>query len=342
MYNIPLILLLLYSSTQPYNANLLTTVDSLQAEIAKNPEDSTLHHKLGLAYCALDQYENAIEAFNTVLSLDNQYYGAARKLAHVYGYQGDYHQMLRICEQYAKKTKEAYFSHELGMASAMLGDRLAAIEYYQNGLKVRPYNMRYEFEVELAILFRQVENEDETNIRLEHALEDLAKTLRQRHFKVNDELIASYKALYLFRLAYFRKADSIIERMVKDGKAEHIDLYNQAVFKLAAGDSSGLACLRNVSEENTTSLVHTIYQALIALKVDSVHHAEVILKKDTTALRNSGMAKGLLAWTLERIGKDAEAKKYWFMCYGKLPLGTDVASMRAFMDRFIRYVKEQP
>ncbi len=340
MYNMPLIFALLCSSVSPNNANLLTKVDSLQAEIAKNPDDAVLHYKLGRAYYTLGQYENALDNFTKVLSLSNDYPDAVLMLARSYGCLGNYDQMLHICEEHAERREAPpIFYRELGVASAMLGDNRAAIEYYQRGLKVRPYNMRYEFEVELAMLFRQVEDDDEAEIWLEHALEDLAKTL---HSKRKDELVAGYKTVYLFRLGYFQKADSIVERMVNNGRAKHVNLYNQAIFKLAAGDSSGLACFRRVSEGDTTSFVNTIYKALMALKVDSVHNAEAILKSNVHALRKSGMAKGLLAWTLERIGKDAETRKYWFMCYGKLPLGTNVASMRAFMDRFILFVKEQP
>lgn len=43
--------------------------------------------------------------------------------------------------------------------------------------------------------------------------------------------------------------------------------------------------------------------------------------------------------SLEKLGKDTEAKIYWFKCYGKLPLGIDVESMRNFIDKFICTIK---
>ncbi|KPJ73311.1 hypothetical protein AMJ52_03925 [candidate division TA06 bacterium DG_78] len=63
------------------------------------------------------------------------------------------------------------------------------------------------------------------------------------------------------------------------------------------------------------------------------------LKQNIPSLKRLGIAKGLLAWILEERGKDIEAKKYWFKCFGQLPLGADVESMRSFIDEFIQTIK---
>ncbi|MEO0143100.1 MAG: DNA-formamidopyrimidine glycosylase family protein [candidate division WOR-3 bacterium] len=63
--------------------------------------------------------------------------------------------------------------------------------------------------------------------------------------------------------------------------------------------------------------------------------AERLLFRKNLYLSRSGIANGLHAFVLEKQGKSSSAMKYWLTCFGKLPLGVDIESMRKFIEIFV-------
>jgi hypothetical protein len=67
---------------------------------------------------------------------------------------------------------------------------------------------------------------------------------------------------------------------------------------------------------------------------------ETHLKQDIVGLAQSGIANGLLAWAITKLGRQAEAHKYWIGCYGGVPLGIDMESITGFIEKFVETLRE--
>jgi len=171
------------------------------------------------------------------------------------------------------------------------------------------------------------------------SLKDLSSAY-YRHYKrkLKKDVLFTYKSVWYHRFGRFDRAIAIIDTLIQLKKDAYVDIYNLGVFRIVSGNTIGLNDIKRACAIDTTGFVQAVYDGIVAIKSDSLLKAEKILKQKILGLRKSGIAKGLLAGTLEKLGKDIEAKKSWFKCYGQLPLGTDVESMRSFIDKFIETI----
>ena len=363
-----LILIFLFAAFNLSYADLQSAVDSLKFEIEKKPDYYKFHFDLGLCYAALGEYENALEAFNSTLELNKDhtqakykiaiiyYYmdslkiardkfedlletdpdreSAYRYLGSIYGSLAEYEKMLDIYKTYDKRKEKTYsFTYECGMACAFLGKCEESINNYQKAIK--QYWHPYGLDIELAMLYQKLGDSLKAEKWFNKSMEDLSAACRYYGWKLKQDVLLSYKSPWYYRLGKFDNAIAMIDTLIQFKKEDYIDIYNLGVFRIASGDADGLEDIKNACDLDTTEFVQAVYDALIAVTSDSFLNAEILLKQNISELKKSGIAKGLLAWTLEKLGKDTEAKIYWFKCYGKLPLGIDVESMRNFMNKFI-------
>jgi tetratricopeptide (TPR) repeat protein len=363
-----LILIFLFAAFNLSYADLQSAVDSLKLEIEKNPDDYLLHFKLGSCYYSSGEYEEALQEFNRTLELNSDYSLARYKIAAIYyamdsfdiaktkfekllkiypekkavyvrlgficGLLGNYDKMLQIFQKYTQET-DYDFSYECGIACVFLGNYENAINYYQ-----RASEQYTGLELELAIIYHHSNDTTKANSWFKKSLKyfsGISWPLDQYGFDLNT--LQSYKSVYYYLFGKFDEAIEIINDLIKHDKHNYIYYYNLGVFRIASGDADGLEDIKNACDLDTTGFVQAVYDALIAVTSDSFLNAEILLKQKIGGLKRSGIAKGLLALTLEKLGKDTEAKIYWFKCYGKLPLGIDVESMRNFIDKFIRTIK---
>jgi len=361
-----LILIFLFAASNLSYADLQSAVDSLKLEIEKNPDDYKFHFDLGLCYAALGEYENALEAFNSTLELNKDhtqakykiaiiyYYmdslkiardkfedlletdpdkeSAYRYLGSIYGSLAEYEKMLDIYKTYDKRKEKTYsFTHECGIACAFLGKYEESINNYQKAIK--QYRHPYGLDIELAILYQKTDDTLKAKKWFKKSIKDV------KSYSFENEQALWTMSIYYYYMEEYDNSIDIVSKIIRDEKIDGIAHYNLGVFRIASGDADGLEDIKNACDLDTTGFVQAIYNALLAIKTDSLMDAQRYLKQKIGGLKRSGIAKGLLAWTLEKLGKDTEAKIYWFKCYGKLPLGIDVESMRNFIDKFIHTTK---
>lgn len=307
-------------------ANLQTSIDSLKLEIEKNPDVYSLHFKLGLCYYSLEQFENALNEFTQVLSLKQDHKTAIMKLVLVYGHFGEYEKMMELCNATMQRfgKSDYYLSYECGIANAFLGNYDISIQFYNDALKLSPHEkFEYDKELQLAMIYQSLKDTAEATKWFNKSLKGISAFGK------------SYEAIWHFWFGRYDKAYGIQSKE----KKEYVNIYNLGVYQIASGDMRGLETIKSACDKDTTGFVEAVYDAIISIKSDSLLEAESTLKQEISALKYSGMANGLLAWTLEKLGKKKEAKKCWFKCYGKLPLCINVESMRNFINKFLNTIK---
>ena len=320
-------------------ADLRSAADSIKLEIEENPDDFKSYFDLGLCYIAIDEYEEALAAFERTLELNSEYILAKYKIALVY-YVMD---SLEIAKLKFEELKE--ISHDkkainqwlrtiykmCGKIDAMHGHLDSAITNYQKSIKL--YRRTWGLKKELAMVYWKSGDTLEAYNWLDRALEDVA------YYEFGSTTNKWYKAIYLYDLTKFNEAIEL-NSSILDSDKSGMALFNHGVFKIAAGRSEGFDDIEQACTMDTTGFVSSVYNAINAILVDSLSNTVVLLQQNIDGLQRSGVAKGLLAWTLEKLGKEGEAKQLWIKCYGQLPLGTDIESMRDFIKRFIKTIRE--
>jgi tetratricopeptide (TPR) repeat protein len=354
-----------FYTPKEYRDYINADLDTLKVQIEKNPDDFALHFLLGECYYGLGEYEKALEAYNQTLKLNEDHLKAKRKVAEayfvmdsmeiakekyeelidicpdvrdfyeklgaIYWQLGEFEDILHIYKQYDKDTY-LNLSRECGIACAFRGRYEEAIEYYHKAMEER-----HSLAVELAMIYWNTGDTLSANDWKQKALEILSKYYRGA---ANDVLL-SYKAFWYYRLGEYEKAIAFVDTLIQLKKDNYVDIYNLGIFRIVTGDISGLNDLERAQERDNSRFVRSMYEAMLAIKSDSFASAEGYLKRRIWGLQESGIAKGLLAWTLEKLGKEQEAKKYWYRCYCQLPFGTDVESMRNFIDKFVETIKQE-
>ncbi|MBA7532208.1 Photosystem I assembly protein Ycf3 [subsurface metagenome] len=325
-----LILIFLFAAFTLSYADLQSAVDSLKLEIEKTPDDYKLHFDLGLCYAALGEYENALEAFNSTLELNKDhtqakykiaiiyYYmdslktardkfedlletdpnreSAYRYLGSIYGSLAEYEKMLDIYKTYDKRKEKTYsFTHECGIACAFLGKYEESINNYQKAIK--QYRHPYGLDIELAMLYQKVGDSLKAEKWFNKSFEDLSAACGYYGRKLKRDVLLSYKSPRYYRLGKFDNAIAIIDTLIQLKKDDYVDIYNLGVFRIASGDVDGLEDIKNACDIDTTGFVQAVYNAITAIKLDSLQKAEMFLKQKIGDLRRSGIAKGLLAKT---------------------------------------------
>jgi tetratricopeptide (TPR) repeat protein len=326
MYKISLLLVSILAITNLGHVNLESHIDSLKVQAEKTPDDYFLHFDLGICYYSLQEYDSAFAELVKALSLKEDHMPTIGRLILVYGHLGEYERMLEFCNTSMRKFgKPDYFlSYGSGIANALLGNCDSAIGYYNDALALPPYcGNEYEKELELAMIHHSLGDTIAANELFNESVK------RVRIFG------RSWEAICYFRFGRYAEAARIQNGVGKD----YIDMYNLGVYQIASGDRMGLVTIKSACGKDTTGFVKAVYDAITNIISDSLSEVEETLKQKIPYVGTSGMANGLLAWTLERLGKADEAKKYWFNCYGKLPLAIDVESMRHFINYFLSVIR---
>jgi tetratricopeptide (TPR) repeat protein len=327
-------------------ADLRSAADSIKLEIEKNPDDFKSYFDLGLCYIAIDEYEEALTAFERTLELNSEYILAKYKIALVY-YVMD---SLEIAKLKFEELKETYVDKKnvgnwlrtihlrCGMIYALEKQYDKAIENYQKAIKLLNRDKAPGWDIDLAMLYYKIGDSAQVNVWFDRARENL--DYYRRYYVGGEKRAQALNAIYHYYLNKFERAIELNHSIYNKDKSNGIALYNLGVFKIASGDSRGFESINNAIEMDTTGFVSSVYNAINAILVDSLSNTVALLQQNIDGLQSSGVAKGLLAWTLEKLGKEGEAKHLWIKCYGQLPLGTDIESMRDFINRFLKTIRE--
>lgn len=319
-------------------ADLRSAADSIKLEIEENPDNFKLYFDLGLCYIAIDEYEEALMAFERALELNSEYDLAKYKIALVYYVMGSLETAKSKFEElketsYDKKTINDWLRSiykMCGKIDAMHGHLDSAITNYQESIKL--YERAGQLKKELAMVYWKSGDTLEGYNWLDKALEDVA------YYELGSTSNKWYKAICLYYLTKFNEAIEL-NSSILDSDTSGLVLYNHGVFKIAAGRAEGFDDIEQACTIDTTGFVQSVYNAICALDIGNYHEAEKQLKQEIDGLKRSGIAKGLLAWSLEKQGKEKETRQLWIKCYCQLPLGTDVESMRDFVKRFIKTIE---
>lgn len=319
------------------HTDMHAAVDSLLRKIEKNPDSYKLHYDLGLCYTTLEECEKALDAFARSLELNKDFNSAKYKMAVVYMEMDS----LEIARSIFEELKGAYaddkaskrwlrtIHHRCGIIDALNQEYESAIENYRAAIKFSDYPD--DMENQLAVLYYKTDDTIQSAEYLKKSIDGLYDYYRTK------KTAMLYSAVYYYKL---QKYDDAIKNSVYDNDTtDAVVQYNLGVFNIASGMGKGLDIIDDAVAKDTTGFVEAIHSAILAVSTDSFLIAESLLKQDINALRISGLAKGLLAWILEQLGKKDEANKLWLKCYCQLPMGTDVESMRSFITTFVETVK---
>jgi tetratricopeptide (TPR) repeat protein len=305
-----------------------------------------IYYQMDSIYAARDQFEvlfNSVikhESFDEIVAHFVQISTIPDYLMMIYWILEDYEAML----QFSKKGLDSNmplldleFQHSAGRATAMLGNCEDAIVYYNEALKeydkqsdVRDAQYE-ELKIELAMLYKKIGDSRKAE-----------KTLPDWTVYKNREVQVAKAILYDYYLGAFGKTFALVESLSVPRGEDASWPATLGILRIAAGDGMGWAEVADARENDKSVQESALYQAMNLIRLDSLPEAAEILERAESIYVNdvSGITDGLHAWVLERLGQDTKAKKYWFRCYGKLPLGTDLESMRSFMETFVNTLKQ--
>lgn len=347
-------------------SDLQNKIDSLRQEVEKNPDNYKLYFDLGVCYTALGDYQNALNEFQKTLELKSDYLLAKYKLAMVnyemdslerakelfeeiktkypnrpavyewlgsiYSIFGEYDKAISVYKEYNKHQK--FPEHELlARTYGIAGKYSEAIKCYQEAIK--HYSYPSGFDYELSVIYFKRGDSLQGQKWFNKAIKDLSEYYRYYGEDLEPQELLSYKSVWYYWIGNFDKAVAAIESLIQKKWENAIDLYDLGIFKITKGDTNGLLTIKNACVQDTTGFIEIMYNALERIKANDYVGTEKFLRQNNRYLKRSGIANALLAFILERQEKYGEAKKYWFTCYCKLPLGVDVESMRNFIKGFV-------
>ncbi|HEX7319008.1 MAG TPA: TonB family protein [bacterium] len=339
-------------------------IDSLKLEIEKKSNEWKLYFDLGVGYTAISNYTDALQAFNRALELKGNDNAIKYKIAFLYYCMDSFEiakykfeelindcpdkirlyewiidlyaildnseELITTYEKYCK-INDIYTSTGFGMIYALAGDYKNAIKYYQKTIDVR-YNSR------LMIAMLYLNSGDSASA--DETLKQYIQAIIDYYNKHDDLALLNNKAVAYYRMSRSSSALQAADDLVAKNQTDGVNIFNCGVFKIAAGDTSGLTDIRRACSFDTTGFVKAVYKAMLAIRTDSLAIAESLLSQTGIRyLTTSGMANGLLAYCLEKRGKRLLAYKHWINCYGLTPLGTDVESIRSYIIKFIETLK---
>lgn len=316
-----------------------------------NPENLQAKIKIAITYYNMDSLNVAREKFETLLRDYSEKKQIYLWLAAVYYYLGMYDEMLQLYDQYEMLAKKSFFKNytnrdyyetytQRSRAYSMLMRYEKAIDQLRKAIDW--YWSFYSAEINLAVLYKKLGDEKKAQKWCNRSINDYCtyceyteeRTLEQHE-------ILDFKGYCYWVLGDFENSLLMIDSIILLEKSEPRDVFNRGIIRIATGDTSGLDDLQSIGEEDTIGKFQAIYNAVMSIKVDSLSSAEAYLRQDIAELRKSNIAQGLLAWVLEKDERMTEAKKCWHKCYMRFPLGVDIESMRNFVGKFVKTIKEQ-
>ncbi len=330
----PIILFFVYFVSIPISGQSTSTIiDSLKTLIEKQPENWIPNNNLGRYYFMKMQYADAIKYYERALALKPGQMTIMSSLAYCYGYCSRFEDMYTISNYYNLFSDSTNYVtlYEAGMAASYLGKYDEAIILLKKSIaKSLSENFNNNLELDIAIIYTKINDTIQAN-------KFLANYLNYQPIRGNSR----YRNLANYYLGDYHKAMAGIEATIETTKTIGLDLYNWGNFMIAAGDSNGLIKIKMAKETDTSVFLTTMYDAIRDVQLDSLVQARSTLTQNFMRGESSGLRKGLLAWINEKLSNQEEANKYWFECWGKVPLGIDVESMRNYIERYIKTIKGQ-
>lgn len=310
------------------------SIDSLKILIEKNPDDWIPYYKLGKYYFLMTQYAEAARFYEKALVLKNDQTTIMSGLIYSYGYLGRYEDMYNLSNRYnvLSDFNNNITLYEEGIAAAFLGKYNEAINLFEKSIKKSIYWDKYNYSRELiiAMIYLNLNDTVHSNIWLEKFL--------------NRPDIRGYydsRAWAYYLLGYFSKAQIELVKSVDLNEYDSTNFYNWGNYIIVSGDTNGLKKIRKACEIDTSGFAKAMYDAICFVQMDSLEQAKMKLTQKIPDLKNSGIRNGLLAWINEKTGNNEDANKYWFECWGRVPLGINVEAMRKYIERYVRIIKGQ-
>ncbi|UCG29851.1 MAG: tetratricopeptide repeat protein [candidate division WOR-3 bacterium] len=332
--------------------NYTDALEEFRHAIELNPDDFASHFKVALCYYHLDSNTVARVELEKVRDMQPTNKHPYWWLGDTYGLLGMYDDMLGALEEYRSLCGKEYFHSystrdyynvDAGVAQAyaMKGQYDQAIKCYKDA--VDDYWGPYTFDIALAMIYANKGNSSEVGHWRGKAAEHVERYYRDFQKMKEDSLafmLIKVHAYLSWLLGSFENAATLMDSLSSVTELDSIGIYNRCVYHIAAGDVHSMEDLKE-------SLIHAalysvLYDVLSMLRSDSLSEAITLLTNNEEWLRKSALPMGLYAYVLEQLGDESQATKWWYRCYGYLPLGIDVRSMRHFIDSFVATVKKIP
>jgi tetratricopeptide (TPR) repeat protein len=332
--------------------NYTDAAEEFRHALELNPDDFSSHFKVALCHYHLDSITVARVELEKVRDMQPTNKHPYLWLGDTYGLLGMYDDMLGALEEYRRLAGKDYFHsystrdyHNVdalvAQAYAMKGQYDQAIKCYKDA--VDDYWGPYTFDIALALIYTNKGNSSEVEHWLGKAVEHVE---RYYHYsqKIEEDSLAfmliRVHAYFSWLLGRFENAATLMDSLYSATGLDSIGLYNRCVYHIAVGDVDSMKDLEELLIQAAFSSV--FYDVLILLRSDSLSEATTLLINNKEWLNKSALLMGLNAYMLEQLGNDSQATKWWYRCYGYLPLGIDVRSMRRFIDSFVAAVKKIP
>lgn len=335
--------------------NHTDALEEFRHAIELNSDDFSSHFKVALCYYHLDSINVARVELEKVRDMQPTNKHPYWWLGDTYGLLGMYDDMLGALEKYKSLCGKEYFHSystrdyhhvdavDAGVAQAyaMKGQYDRAIKCYKNA--VDDYWGPYTFDIALALIYANKGNSSEVEHWLGKSVEHVE---RYYHYyqKIEEDSLAfmliQVHAYFSWLLGRFENAATLMDSLYSATELDTIGLYNRCVYHMAAGNVHSMKDLEEILIDAAFSSV--LYDVLILLRSDLLSEATTLLISNKEWLSKSALLMGLHAYMLEQLGDESQATKWWYRCYGSLPLGIDVRSMRHFIDSFVATVKKIP
>ncbi len=142
MYNLALV----YNKTKDYSSAAQYFRMATQA----NPEYFKAFNSLGVALMNSGKVDQALAAFESALAVKDNYDEAMYRMAAAYNKVGKHQDALNSAKECLKITRKfkAHASFEAGVAAKAIGQKQAAIGYFQEAGKNRQWRKSADYEIE--------------------------------------------------------------------------------------------------------------------------------------------------------------------------------------------------
>jgi len=332
--------------------NYTDALEEFRHALELNPDDFPSQFKVALCYYHLDSIGVARVELEKVRDVQPTNKHPYLWLGDTYGLLGMYDDMLGALGEYRRLCGKDYFHSYstrdyydvdalIAKAYAMKGQHDEAIKCYKDA--VDDYWGPYTYDIALAMIHADKGNSSEVEHWRGKAVEHVERYYRYFQKMEEDSLapmLIKVHAYLSWLLGRFEDAAALTDSPCTVTELDSIGIYNRCVYRIAAGDVHSMEDLKE-------SLIHAalysvLYDVLSMLRSDSLSEAITLLTNNKEWLRKSALPMGLYAYMLEQLGDESQATKWWYRCYGNLPLGIDVRSMRHFVDSFVTAVKKIP
>jgi tetratricopeptide (TPR) repeat protein len=126
-------------ATRSYLIHWRNSVSLFEYMLPKAPNAPSLHHNLGVAYCELDRYQDAIDEYKQAVRIKPDYAEVYDNLGDVYGKLGRQQEAIESYKQAIRiKPNLAGTHYNLGNAYNSIGRYQDAVESYKQAIRIKP------------------------------------------------------------------------------------------------------------------------------------------------------------------------------------------------------------